>query len=214
LLLKVRRKNGPDILTYTNPGLLACAGLNSKGISINWNTVPQREFAAGVPTYLIVAEVLKQPTIDDALHAVRRAHRAGYFNFVIADETELYNVEGTPKDLDISHSTDIIGHANHFASERFRSTQNVEVASCSLLRHDRINALLKENFGSIDLGKSMEFVRDHVNYPLSICRHPGDEPDPKERGLTLDSWISVPAKKELWICHGSPCENEFVRFGF
>ena len=214
LLFKVRRKNGPDILDYTNPGILACAGLNSNGISINWNTVPQKEMIAGVPSYIIVAEVLKQKTLGEALDAVRRANRAGYFNFVITNETELYDVEATPSDLDISYSGECIGHANHFVSDMFRSTQNVGVTACSIIRHNRMNRLLRENRGKIDLETCMSFMRDHVDYPSSICHHPGDDLDPKQRGLTLDSWISVPSKREFWIAHGSPCENEFVRFTF
>jgi isopenicillin-N N-acyltransferase-like protein len=214
LLFKVRRKNGPDILDYTNPGILACAGLNSNGIAVNWNTVPQKDMTPGVPTYIIVAEILKQKTMGEALDAARRASRAGYFNFVITDDTELYDVEATPGDLDISYSGEYIGHANHFVSEKFESTQNVGVTSCSIIRHNRMNRLLKENHGKMDLQTCMGFFRDHVNYPSSICCHPRDDPDPKERGLTLDAWISVPSKKEFWISHGSPCKNEFVRFGF
>jgi len=212
LLFKIRRKNGPDILDYTNPGLLAAAGLNSKGISLNWNTMPQLELTAGVPAYIIVAEILKQRTIGEALDAVRRANRAGYFNFVITDSTELYDVEGTPSDLDISYSGEHIGHANHFVSERFCSKQNTGVSSCSIVRHNRMNRLLKENCGKIDLQTCMSFLRDHVNYPHSICYHPGDDPDPTQRWLTLDSWISIPSKKEFWIAHGFPCESEFKKF--
>ena len=214
LLFKIRTKNGPDVMDYTNPGILACAGMNSNGITINWNTVPQKQMTIGVPSYLIVAEVLKQKTLGEALDAVRRARRAGYFNFVITNETELYNVEATPDDLDISYGEEYIGHANHFVSEKFRSTQNVGVSTCSIIRHNRINRLLRENRGKIDLEACMGFLRDHVNYPSSICYHPGDETDPKERGLTLDSWISVPSKKEFWIARGSPCGSEFMRYTF
>jgi len=71
---------------------------------------------------------------------------------------------------------------------------------------------LKENFGEIDMQACMSFFRDHVNNPSSMCCHPVDDPDPKQRWLTLDAWISIPSKREFWIAHGSPCENEFTRF--
>ena len=212
LLFRVRRKNGPDVMDYTNPGILACAGLNSHGITINWNTVPHRELSVGVPSYIIVAEVLKQKTLGDALDAVLGARRAGYFNFVITDESELYSLEATPSDVDVAYSSECIGHANHYVSDRFRTTQNVDVSSSSIVRHNRINRLLREKHGNIDLHACMGFLRDHVNFPSSICCHPTDDPDPKQRGLSLDSWVSIPAKREFWIAHGSPCKNEFVRF--
>ena len=211
LLFKVRRKNGPDALNYTNPGILTCAGLNSKGISINWNTVPRLEMTTGVPTYIIVAEILRQKTLGDALDAVLRADRAGCFNFVITDDTELYAIEATPNDVDVLYSGEYMGHANHFVSDKFRLRQNVEYSS-SIVRHNRMNRLLKENFGEIDLQTCMSIFRDHVNYPSSICCHPVDDPDPKQRWLTIGSWISIPSKREFWIAHGSPCENEFTKF--
>ena len=211
LLFKVRRKNGPDTLNYTNPGILSCAGLNSKGISINWNTVPRLEMTTGVPTYIIVAEILRQKTLGDALDAVLRADRAGCFNFVITDDTELYAVEATPNDVDLFYSGEYMGHANHFVSDKFHSKQKIEYSS-SIIRHNRMNRLLKENCGEIDLQTCMSFFRDHVNYPHSICCHPGDDPDPKQRWLTLGSWVGIPSKREFWIAHGSPCENEFVKF--
>ena len=165
----------------------------------------------GVPTYIIVAEILRQETLGDALDAVLRADRAGCFNFVITDDTELYAIEATPNDVDVFYSGEYMGHANHFVSDRFRSKQSTE-SSSSIVRHNRMNRLLKENFGEIDLQTCMSFFRDHVNYPSSICCHPVDDPDPKQRWLTLDSWISIPSKREFWIAHGSPCENEFTRF--
>ncbi len=213
VLFKIRRKNGPDILNYTNPGILSAAGLNASGITLNWNTVEQSEFNVGVPTYLIVSEVLKQKTISEALDAVRRAHRAGYFNFVITDETELYDIEGTPKEIDISYSPDIIAHANHFVSERLASKQYTGVYSSSIVRQNRMTRLLKENYGKIDLEKCTGFLRDHVNRDTySICCHPTADPNPKDRYLSLDAWISVPSIREIWISHGSPCENEFSRY--
>lgn len=212
LVFKVRSRDGPDILDYTNPGILASAGLNSNGIAVNWNTMPQPELTHGVPAYIIVAEVLRQKTLGDALDAVRRAHRASTFNLVITDGTELYQVEGTPGDVDVLYGGEYLGHANHFVSAKFAPTLNTEVSSSSIVRHNRMNRLLKENYGDISLRTCMGFLRDHVNFPSSICSHPGDEPDPRLRGYTLDAWISVPSKREFWIAHGLPCENEFEKF--
>jgi len=214
LLFKVRRKEGPDLLDYTNPGILASAGLNSEGIAVNWNTMPQPELAIGVPAYVIVAEVLRQKTLGDAIDAARRAPRASTFNLVITDGTELYSVEGAPGDVDVLYGGECMAHANHFVSDRLAPRLNSEVSSSSIIRHNRMNRLLRSSYGKIDLQACMGFLRDHVNYPSSICTHPGDHPDPKERGYTLDAWISVPAKRELWIAHGLPCQSEFARFAF
>ena len=212
LLFQIRRKDGPDILDYTNPGILASAGLNANGIAVNWNTMPQPHLAIGVPAYVIVAEVLRQKILGEALDAVRRAHRASTFHLLITDGQELYGVEGTPGDVDIAYGGESVGHANHFVSEKFASSLNTDVSSSSIIRHNRMNRLLKESHGVIDLKTCMGFLRDHVNHPGSICCHPGEDPDPNRRGYTLDAWVSVPSRREFWIAHGLPCENEFVKF--
>ncbi len=212
LLFKIRSKNGPDILDYTNPGILASAGLNASGIAVNWNTMPQPELALGVPAYIIVAEVLRQKTLGEAIDAVRRAHRASTFNLMITDGTELYEVEGAPGDVDVLYGGECVAHANHIVSDRLAPKLNADVSSSSIIRHNRMNRLLNDSYGEIGLRTCMGFLRDHVNYPASICSHPGDEPDPRLRGYTLDAWISVPAKREFWIAHGFPCENEFAKF--
>ena len=87
LLFKVIRKNGPDVLDYPNPRIFASARLSSEDIGINWNTVPPLELITGTPTYIIVAEMLRQETLGEAQYAVLKSNRAGCFSFVITDDT-------------------------------------------------------------------------------------------------------------------------------
>ena len=227
-LLKLRPKGGVESLNYTMPGFLGCAGLNEKGIGLSWNTVPRIELTVGVPTYIICAEILRQKSIGDALDACLRAKRAGCFNFVITDESEIYDVEASPSDIDISYSDEYIGHANHYVSEKFKDKQDQSRPSSSITRHFRINRLLKEKCGSIDLKECMSFLQDHSNYPHSICSHPTIEYDEDEEHMpwpigkkeywnhsyVLDGWVVDPARKECWIAHGSPCSHEFKRYDF
>jgi len=215
LLLTIKRNDGVNILNYTSPGFLSCAGLNSNGIGICFNTVPRLALRVGVPTYIIVADVLRQKTIGEALNSVLRAKRAGCFNFVITDETELYDVEGTPDDVDIAYADDCIAHANHFVSQKFYSKQDMSFRisrGSTFVRYNRMRRLLKQKFGALDLETCEGFLKDHVNYPSSICQHPEQEKGPKIR--SLDSWIMVPAQREFWIAHGMPCEHEFQQFKF
>jgi len=213
-LIAVKRPSGPNFLTYTYPGVLASAGLNSNGIGICWNTVPTLELKVGVPTYIIVAEILRQKTIGDALTAILRAKRASCFNFVLADESEIYDVEATPSDVDIAYHDTYMGHANHFVSPKFRERQDLSaVGAWSIYRHNRINRILGEHCGHIDRSLCMNALRDHGNYPNSICRHPDPaESDPRENFITEAAWVMVPAKREMWISYGPPCQHEFERY--
>ena len=213
-LIHVKRASGPNFLAYTYPGVLASAGLNSNGIGISWNTVPALELKVGVPTYLIVAEILRQKTIGDAIDAVLRANRASCFNFVLADESEIYDVEATPSDIDIAYHDTYMGHANHFVSAKFRERQDLSaVGAWSIHRQNRMNRVLSEHCGSIGRNVCMEALQDHVNYPNSICRHPDPaESNPRENFITEASWVMVPAKREWWISYGPPCQNPFEKY--
>jgi isopenicillin-N N-acyltransferase-like protein len=226
-LLKLRPKGDVASLNHTEPGKLGCAGLNEKGIGLSWNSVPRIELTVGVPTYIICAEILRQKTIGDALDACIRAKRAGCFNFIITDESEIYDVEASPSDIDISYSSEFIGHANHFVASKFIEKQGSRhLGGSSLTRHHRINRLLEEKCGSIDLEDCKAFLQDHSNYPHSICSHPNSEYDENDDNMpwpidrtemrnhsyVLDGWVIAPKRHEFWIAHGSPCNREYKKY--
>ena len=213
-LLNMRCDSGLNILAYTYPGIPPAAGLNSEGISLCWNSLHCEQAAVGVPTYAIVREVLGARRIGDAIGAITRAKRAESFNMMIADKDgEVYDIEATPNELDILYATKFISHANHFKSRKLRIQRDtiLDILPDTIVRDNRMSKLLEQNCGNIDLDKSMQLLRDHVNYPHSICKHAH-----KTRRLIFDltyaSWVLVPAKREMWITHGIPCQSEFVRY--
>jgi len=219
ILIKEERKNGPDILVYTYFGNVANAGMNSNGISVSWTSVPRLGFQVGVPTYVIVAEILRQKRIGDAVEAVLRAKRAGCFQFFIASATEIYSIEATPDDIDITYVDTCLGHANHYISDKFKTRQDFSKLAqfydrsnlgCTINRCNRMNRILNDNYGNIDLEICKTALRDHVNYPYSICAHP--IPEEKKTGVTYDSWIMIPAKREWWIARGPPCLNKYKKY--
>ncbi len=215
VLRSVKSGSGPDYLAWAYPGQLAGAGLNANGIGLSWNSVPRLEIKVGVPTYIIIAEALRQKTIGNALWAIIRAPRAGCFNFVLGNETEIYNIEATPSDIDIYAPAEYLAHTNHYVSNKFYPKQDIVEAeslvwNCTFFRYGRMNRLLHDNCGSIDLKKCQEFLKDHVNYPNSICHHP--DPEISDEVITWGSWVMVPAKRECWIAHGNPCKNEFKKY--
>lgn len=222
-LLEVNCQNGPNYVGYTYPGMMANAGLNEAGIGISWNSLPRIDIQYGVPTYVIIESVLRQSRIGEALTTVIEANRAGCFNFVIADGAEIYLIEATPDDVEVIYSKTSLGHANHYTYDRFRkeqdlsrnSGQNLDVGppGSTIVRHNRINRLLDENSGQINLTLMKELVKDHVNYPQSICRHPETGHGNEEAYVSCATWIMDTTNKEWWIAHGGPpCENEFFEY--
>ena len=219
LVLIRRSSQEPDIISYTYPGMLAAAGLNSSGIAICWNSVPRLKFQPGVPTYIIINEILRQTTLGDAITAVLRAKRAGCFNLVLSDCNEIYNIEATPDDLEISYSNSYFSHANHYLTDRFSSQEpepeNLEKyrrKASSIIRHNRMAGFLEKEAGKITAASGQKFLKDHLNQPHSICRHPDPRSDYSNKFLTRAAWVIEPTNKIFWYAGGPPCENQFIPY--
>jgi len=216
VLVTVRRKEGPDVLTYTYAGVPSMKGMNSAGIAMCINAITCEQSQLGVPSLVVTREALYQRTIGDAIDAIVRAPRADSLNYVIADSNgELCDIEATPKDYDLIYSDRMTVHANHFLSQRIKiekdMVRNSSANTC--IRFNRMRRLLEAEVGKIDLKFLMSVLRDHVNYPKSICRHPSPTDPERFQGKTLDSIIWVPAKKEAWLAKDPPCQGKYFQYG-
>jgi isopenicillin-N N-acyltransferase-like protein len=71
VVLRIRRDDGPDILTFTEAGGLARSGFNAAGIGITANYLESdRDYARpGVPLALIRRKVLEQADVAMAMSA-------------------------------------------------------------------------------------------------------------------------------------------------
>lgn len=217
-LMQAQREDAPNSLAFIYPGMIAGAGINSAGIAISWNSVPRLKIQPGVPTYVIIAEILRQRTIGKALAAIFRAKPAGCFNFMLVDETEIYSIEATPDHIGILYSSRTLGHANHYVSDVLKQRQDIAAvgrrhSASSIVRHYRVNRLLEESDGDIDLSVCQHILQDHINYPQSICRHKVDTLDPRRSSATCASWVIIPSTRQWWVTRGPACENPFVQYG-
>src|SRR5690606_34436414 len=116
-VVTMKPKRGLATLTYHYPGLWACCGVNAAGLAPVWTgsayypAVPPR---AGVPTYLLIAELLGERSVDDALALLKRVPRAGSFVFLLADPRAAAVVEATPGAVAVRPVTGSAARANHF----------------------------------------------------------------------------------------------------
>jgi isopenicillin-N N-acyltransferase-like protein len=215
VLLAIKRKEGPDILTYTYAGVPSMKGMNSAGIAMCINAVTCEQAQLGVPQLVVTRELLYQKTIGDAINAIIRATRANSLNYVIADTNgELYDIEATPTDYDHQYSDKMIVHANHFVSQRMRIERDLIKgrSAGTYIRQNRMERLLHGNAGKIDAKFLMSVLRDHVNHPNSICAHPNPADPEWLRGKTLDSIIWIPARREAWLAKNPPCKSKYYKY--
>ena len=87
-MLLWKRPEGPSVLAYSYPGLWVGAGLNSAGLALCWtwgNDMGIKGPRVGIPSYVLIAQMLYQNTLEAALDEAERAHHAGWFAFVLGD---------------------------------------------------------------------------------------------------------------------------------
>ena len=206
------QSDAPNVLIYTYVGAPAMMGINSRGLAVCINALACEGPQVGVPILAIVREVLNQKDMDGAMAEIQRAKRAYALNFVIGTPEAIADVEAYPDRVLKRQSDNVLWHTKHCLYSEGRKYENDQSRTNSETRCTRIEALLANNNGRLDLRMLEGFMADHENGTNSICLHVDpNKPKPKQE-RTLDSMIYVPDKREAWLANGNPCEVEFQSY--
>src|SRR5215468_9323225 len=90
VVLRIRRDDGPDILTFTEAGGLARSGLNSAGIGLTANALEcDRDYqrGTGVPLPLIRRKVLESSHLAKAVETIFATHKLGSNHMAVSHAT-------------------------------------------------------------------------------------------------------------------------------
>jgi len=216
LILKIFQENGLDILCFTEAGIVGGKiGLNSAGLGLLINGLHSDAddwSRLGKPFHVRCWEILHSKTIDEAIDAVTGMPRACSANFLIAQvPDEVINIEAAPHcHRFICPQNSFIAHANHFEDPAVLGIREpqVEKRPSSHQRNARMQKLLWEK-ERIDLQAAQEILRDHDDYPYSICRHADESFPVDERYQTVVSVVMDLNEKQFMIANGPPCQNHY-----
>ncbi|MDE2997473.1 MAG: C45 family autoproteolytic acyltransferase/hydrolase [Gemmatimonadota bacterium] len=201
---------GPDALMYTTAGMLGCAGMNSEGIGVVINNLVPGDAGPGVPYPFVIRRILAATQIGDAIDAVVSYRRASGMNYVLCDRHgEIYNLETTAADYEATSPFDgPMAHSNHYLADRLRPLERRanDQRGQSLARWGRATRLLRRS-ADPDAETIKSALRDHVNSPVSICRHSVDG-----CGQTICGIVLEPANGRAWFARGPCCEHEWVEY--
>jgi isopenicillin-N N-acyltransferase-like protein len=215
-IVLTRRPIGkPAVMTVTQAGLIAYIGVNSTGIGLCLNTLPAPARKLGVPHYFTVRGIYESGSLADAVTAVRRAHRAIPANIMLATPQGPADLEVTIDDIHVIRDQESAGiaHTNHCKHPALEATnrQFPELIQ-SHARDRRMHELIDFRAGK---GSSMETIkdalRDHEDYPRSICRHANDDP---VTGFwqTVFSVIIETDQRRMHITRGTPCDHPYETY--
>jgi isopenicillin-N N-acyltransferase-like protein len=219
VVLEIEQPERPNIVTHVEAGTVAKMGLNSAGIGLCINALisDRDRFTPKVPILVVCRGILNAGSLSDSIRAVISAERSVSANFLIAhEEGEIIDLEATPEEVGFIYpESGIMTHSNHFIELR-KNVVDMAINICpdTLIRAERAKRLISRNLGKIDVEKFKEILRDHFNWPNSICRHEDPRFHQDLQLKTLTSMIMDLNEKTIYISNGPPCENKYSKLVF
>jgi len=156
--------------------------------------------------------VIKQPKLSDAVQAAVSGVRAAGFNFIIGVSFAAVNIEASATKERIRYISRHYGHANRYEDPDLLELEGSPASvppSTSVVRSGRMNQLLDEAAGKIDLDMCKGFMSDHANYPGSICRHVDEG---RCEFFTRSALLYEPARRLMLVTDRQACENPWVQY--
>jgi isopenicillin-N N-acyltransferase like protein len=211
IVLTRRPEGKPALLNVTQAGLIAYIGLNNRGLGVCLNTLPSPSRTVGVPHYFTVRAIFESGCLEEAKRQVERARRAIGANIMLATPQGPANLEVTLEEVQVLTDPACLTHTNHCLHERLCHWNETYAELIeSHPRKARIDQLLAGSPRSLEQLQSA--LRDHCDYPRSICRHANDDP---RHGFwtTVFSVILDTTNRHMYLTRGNPCEQPYERYG-
>ncbi len=212
------------ILAFTEAGIVGGKiGMNSAGIGLVINGLLSNLddwSRRGVPFHLRTSGILRSRTMSEAVARATEGVHACSANFLIArgggdGPEEVVDLETSPGGwVSLAPSQGTLAHANHFLDpERLGIWQPLlEERTSTYQRCDRMVRLLAERTaaGPLTADDLEAMLRDHVERPESICRHPNPRLPEEERVETVFAVLMDLDARQMRYAGGTPCTDPFT----
>jgi isopenicillin-N N-acyltransferase-like protein len=224
LFLKVRNENGPDVLSFTEAGVVGGKiGLNSEGVGLLINgIVSSKDDWARLkkPFHVRCWEILRSKTLGRAVKVIAKGQRNCSANFILGQQKmiglgKVVDIESAPEAVcELGPDRGALAHTNHFSNPKILGVKQVldEERLSTLQRYRRIQKLLDGTVRAgqkLNLNEAQNMLIDHYGKPESICRHSNLKLPEYERYETVVSVVMDLYSKRLWATMGSPCSAEY-----
>jgi len=203
----------PSFLAMSYGGLLPNIGFNSCGIAQCCDSVYPDDSRIGIPRVVYSRAVLASRSLAEAIRSILVPQRAAGYNHLIAHESgELYNIETSARQFGM-----IYGEVGHLVHTNFyldpimkRLEDEPEELISARVRYFRAQRLLQaKNCHTVDTLK--DILKDHVNYPDSICNH-GIDKNVLNSEKTIVAIIMDLTNRQMHAAWGSPCKGTYYTF--
>ena len=119
VLIRHRRNDGPDYISFNEPGMVAKVGMNDAGLGVCLNILRTSHPLSGIPTHVLLRALLDARSVTEGQQKVQRAGFGKASNIMFADSSgKAVSVEFTG---DATHTITpkdgVIVHTNHCIAE-------------------------------------------------------------------------------------------------
>ncbi|HUG14291.1 MAG TPA: C45 family peptidase [Thermomicrobiales bacterium] len=205
-VVRARPTGRPAFLGFAYSGLLLYQGMNDRGIGSVGNALYARDVRPGVPKLFAYRDILDATFLEDAIRRTRKPDRANGNNHLLANEHgEIYDVEVSGGDSALHYaSMSMFAHTNHIVDDRLRTVEWGDLLNSELRLH-RVQRLMAQRHGSLDVDTLFAILSDHSNFPKSVCKHadPFHNPDVE----TVASVVIDLTAGAIHVRPGHPCET-------
>jgi isopenicillin-N N-acyltransferase-like protein len=218
VVLRVKRDDGPDFLTYTEAGALARTGMNATGTTITANYLESdRDYRdLGVPLPFIRRKVLELERVGQAMHTVYTTRKSCSNNMIISHSGGItLCFECAPDETFLVKARDgLLVHANHFQSPVALAKlveMGVKNMPDSLYRDMRVDSLLRPQIGTLTRERLAEALLDDFEAPWSVCRPP--RPNTQNNlTATVATLVMCPSEGRMDVAMLPALCPEFTRY--
>lgn len=216
IVLRVRRDDGPDFLTFTEAGGLARSGFNAAGLAITANYLESdRDFRAlGIPLPLIRRRFLESAYLADGIKVVATTPKSIANNMMLSIASGFaIDFECAPDEAFALYPEDgLLVHANHWTSSsalaKLKDT-GIESVPDSYYRDYRVKHLLKAKDGPLSPDDVKAALFDDFQTPYAVCRPPHDGPS-HSISATVAMIVMEPARGRMQVAPMPALNREFT----
>ncbi len=214
-----------EAFVFTAAGIIALNGVNSHGVGICCNTLPQLNHAPhGLPVAFIVRGVLAQPTHQDAVAFINGIKHASGQNYIVGGPQETVSLEcssGQVCQYIPYPGAKRVYHTNHTLVNDEHQMFHEYYAKLPPNGKQKIDQLGANSFARFDLlenrlrGVSKVITVEEIKSILSSHDGPVCVDRKKGQGLTFGCTIAeLSMPPVLHLAPGPPCSTDFETYTF
>ena len=198
----------PAALMFTFAGQLGYAGLNDRGVAHFTNALYGIPTKMGIPHYPLKRVALERSDVEGVVRLFRTHQACSAANMVIADgDGNIADIEvapGTVAEFEDRNPDQRI-HANHCVTPELVGQDTLALPD-SLGRSARMNSLVRDAWGSIDVQVMKVLLADHEGDPAAICRHGANDMH------SISGYIAQPQDRILHVRKGHGCLGTWTEY--